>query len=62
MGIYRVIVLNRGENMIDKNLKLTIDYYRKMCIAKVNGHHIKAFYYNMLSKYYDRKHMKKFRR
>ena len=48
--------------MIDKNLKLTIDYYRKMCIAKANGHHIKAFYYNMLSKYYDRKHMKKFRR
>lgn len=48
--------------MIDKNLRLTIDYYRKMCVAKANRHYIMAFYYNILSKYYNRKHMKKFRR
>ena len=47
---------------IDKNLKLSIDYYRKMCLARNRGKHITAFFYNMLSKYYDNKHMKKFRR
>ena len=46
--------------MPSKYTKLEFRYYRKAALAHYNKQYIRYFIYSMLSKYYSKKHLKKF--